>query len=98
MGNPRGVKRDFSELEQRRFEGLKLLRQGFNQSEVARRVKRWQGGTMILRWTAAGVLEAERSFRKVAGYRALPKLVAALRARDLEIERERRVDNGSKAA
>ena len=66
--------------------------------EVARRAKRWQGGTMILRWTAAGVLEAERSFRKVAGYRALPKLVAALRARDLEIERERRVDNGSKAA
>jgi len=39
MGNPRGVKRDFTELEQRRFEGLKLLRQGFNQSEVARRVK-----------------------------------------------------------
>ena len=39
MGNPRGVKRDFAELEQRRFEGLKLLRQGFNQSEVARRVK-----------------------------------------------------------
>jgi putative transposase len=40
--------------------------------EIARRVKRWQGGTMILRWTAAGVLEAERSFRKIAGYRALP--------------------------
>ena len=33
------MKRDFTELEQRRFEGLKLLRQGFNQSEVARRVK-----------------------------------------------------------
>ncbi len=66
--------------------------------EIARRVKRWQGGTMILRWTAAGVLEAERSFRKIAGYRGLPKLVAALRARDLAIDRERRVDNGSKAA
>jgi hypothetical protein len=25
---------------------------------------------MILRWSAAGVLEAERSFRKIAGYRA----------------------------
>ena len=48
--------------------------------EVARRVKRWQGGVMILRWTAAGVLEAERHFRKVAGYQALPRLVAALRA------------------
>jgi hypothetical protein len=33
---------------------------------------------MILRWTAAGSLEAKRHFRKVAGYRALPKLVAAL--------------------
>jgi hypothetical protein len=52
--------------------------------EIARRVKRWQGGTMILRWTAAGVLEAERCFRKIAAYRGLPKLVAALRAHDLE--------------
>jgi putative transposase len=41
--------------------------------EVSRRVKRWQGGAMILRWTAAGVLEAQRQFRKVAGYRAIPK-------------------------
>ena len=39
MGNPRGVKRDFRALEQRRFAALKLLRQGYNQSEVARRVK-----------------------------------------------------------
>ena len=53
--------------------------------------KRWQGGTMTLRWTAAGVLETERSFRKIAGYRALPRLVAALRAHDLAIDRERRV-------
>lgn len=66
--------------------------------EIARRVKRWQGGTMILRWTAAGVLEAERSFRKIAGYRAIPKLVAALRAHDAAIDRDRRVDNGTKAA
>jgi hypothetical protein len=42
--------------------------------DIGRRVKRWQGGTMILRWTAAGVLEAERHFRKVAGYRGLPRL------------------------
>ena len=39
MGNLRGVKRDFRALEQRRFRALKLLRQGYNQSEVARRVK-----------------------------------------------------------
>jgi putative transposase len=66
--------------------------------EIGRRVKRWQGGTMILRWTAAGVLEAERHFRKVAGYRALPKLVAALHSHDVAIERARGVDNRKHAA
>ena len=66
--------------------------------EIARRVKRWQGGTMILRWTAAGVLEAERHFRKVAGYRALPRLVAVLHARDAAIARARGVDNRKPAA
>jgi putative transposase len=66
--------------------------------DTARRVKRWQGGMMILRWTAAGVLEAERHFRKLAGYRALPKLVAALRAHDTAIDRARQVENGKRAA
>ncbi len=66
--------------------------------DTARRVKRWQGGTMILRWTAAGVLEAERNFRKVASCRALPKLVAALRAHDAEIDRAGGVETQKKAA
>lgn len=53
----------------------------------ARRVRHWQGGAMIMRWTAAAVLEAERNFRKVAGYRALSKLEAALRAHDVALDR-----------
>ena len=55
--------------------------------EIARRDKRRQGGTMILRWTATGVFEAERNFRKVAGYRALPRLAAVLHARDVAFDR-----------
>ena len=43
-----------------------------------RNVKRWRSGEMALRWTAAGMLEAERQFRRVVGYRDLPKLVAAI--------------------
>jgi putative transposase len=50
--------------------------------EIGRRVSHWQSGTMVLRWTAAGVLEAERGFRKLTGYRAMPALVAAPRAHD----------------
>jgi putative transposase len=66
--------------------------------EIGRRVRRWQSGTMVLRWSAAGMLEAERGFRKIAGYRAMPLLVAALRARDAKTEREPTVDDGEKAA
>ncbi len=65
---------------------------------TARRVKRWQGGTMVLRWTAAGVLEAERHFRKIVGYRGLPKLVAALHHRDATFETKRGVENTQRAA
>lgn len=42
-------------------------------------VKRWRDGRMKKRWMAAGVLEAERSFRRVKGCREMPALVAALR-------------------
>jgi hypothetical protein len=36
-----------------------------------RNVKRWSSGETALRWTAAGMLEAERQFRKIIGYRDL---------------------------
>jgi transposase-like protein len=45
---------------------------------VARNVKRWQGGDHIARWTAAGLLEAEKKFRKVKGYRELKELAGKL--------------------
>jgi putative transposase len=33
---------------------------------------------MALRWTAAGMLEAERQFRRIIGYADLAKLVTAI--------------------
>ena len=47
-----------------------------------RNVKRWSSGEMALRWTAAGMLEAERQFRRIIGYRDLATLVVAIE-RDL---------------
>ncbi len=43
-----------------------------------RNVTRWRDGHMVLRWTAAGMLNAERSFRRIKGYKQMPHLVAAL--------------------
>jgi putative transposase len=52
---------------------------------VKRNVKRWRSGQMMLRWVAAGVLEAVKGFRRVKGYADMPRLIAALRARDRQL-------------
>jgi putative transposase len=41
-------------------------------------VKRWRDGQMVCRWMAAGMLNAERGFRRLKGYKDMPALVAAL--------------------
>jgi len=55
---------------------------------TSRNVKRWQSGDMCLRWTAAGMLEAERQFRKLIGYSTLATLANAVE-RDLAVRRVR---------
>jgi transposase-like protein len=45
---------------------------------IHRNVKNWTSGEMCLRWTAAGMLEAEARFRKVQGYRGLANLAVAI--------------------
>lgn len=54
---------------------------------VTRNVKRWKGGGMVRR-TAVGLMEAQKSFRRIRGYRELPKLIAALRSKAAETEKE----------
>jgi len=46
--------------------------------DTTRNVKRWRDGTMVKRWVAAGMLNAERSFRRLKGCNDMPTLVAAL--------------------
>jgi transposase-like protein len=53
---------------------------------TSRNVKRWQSGDMCLRWTAAGMLEAEQQFRKIIGYSDLAKLATCVE-RDLAAQR-----------
>lgn len=52
---------------------------------VKRNVKRWRGGQMVVRWVAAGVLEAVKGFRRLKGHKAMPQLVTALRTRDQQL-------------
>jgi len=45
---------------------------------TTRNVKRWRDGKMIKRWVAAGMLNAERSFRRIKGVKDMPTLLTAL--------------------
>ena len=47
--------------------------------DAGKKIKRWRNAEMALRWTAAGILEAQKTFRRLKAYRQLPILDAALR-------------------
>jgi len=45
---------------------------------VTARVKTWRDGDMKKRWIATGMIEAQRSFRRIRGHNQMPDLVAAI--------------------
>lgn len=59
----------------------------------SRNVKRWRGGSMILRWVSAAVLDAQECFRRIRGHKEMPRLVAALERieRDVHSDTDQRV-------
>jgi transposase-like protein len=47
--------------------------------QVTERVRNWKNGKMVTRWAASALLKAEKSFRRIMGYKDLWQLEAALR-------------------
>jgi putative transposase len=45
---------------------------------VCRNVKHWRDAAMVLRWTAAAMLEATNGFRRLKAHRQLPFLKSSL--------------------
>jgi transposase-like protein len=45
---------------------------------VTKRVRRWRGGSMALRWAATALMDAEKGFRRIRGHRDLAALNASL--------------------
>jgi transposase len=80
MGNPKGVKRDFDQLEQRRLEAARLFDQGLSAAEVARRLgvhrqstSRWQRD-----WQGRGVAALKQAGRAGRKPRLNPQQAAEL--------------------
>jgi len=51
---------------------------------ITRNVKRWRGGDQVQRWAATALLEAEKRFRRIRGYKALPALVTAINKKNVD--------------
>ena len=62
---------------------------------VSRRVKRWRGGGMILRWMAEGLMEAGKGFRRVRAYQGMARLSPALERNDERIDGKLKVEEAA---
>jgi transposase-like protein len=56
--------------------GIENLNSGI--AAYSKNVKRWRGGSMVVRWVSTAIVEAEKKFRRVQGWRDIEKLVRAL--------------------
>ena len=66
--------------------------------QVTRNVKRWRNAEMALRWTAAGLLEAQKTFRRLKAYRQLPILRNALQEHLRKAQADSAIETIMKAA
>lgn len=65
---------------------------------VCRNVKRWRNAAMALRWTAAGMIEAAKGFRRLKAYKQLPMLRVALAAHQVKHTTARKLEENLQAA
>ena len=65
---------------------------------VCRNVKRWRNAAMALRWTAAGMMEAAKGFRRLKAYKPLPALRAALIAHQAKFTTRNKLEENLQAA
>lgn len=51
---------------------------------ITGRVKRWRKGDMVQRWAVAALLRAESRFKRVKGYREIPRLLIAMQQKSID--------------
>ncbi len=61
-----------------------------------RRVKNWKADNQLTRWSASVLLLHEKKFRRIRGYRQLPKMVASLQ--NLAVDKDKTVDKDKAVA
>src|SRR5579863_7936839 len=75
MGNPKGVKRDLEQLEQRRLKAAKLFDQGLSQAEVSRQLNVHRQS--VSRWHQAWKEQGAKALKKAGRVGRKPRLQPA---------------------
>jgi transposase len=75
MGNPKGVKRNFDQLEQRRIRAAKLFDQGLSQAEVSRKLQVHRQS--VSRWHLAWKNHGAKALRQAGRAGRKPRLEPA---------------------
>jgi transposase len=75
MGNPAGVRRDFDALEKRRFQAIRLLDDGLNQTDIAHRLN--VSRSTVVRWVGQYRHQGREALRKAGRAGRKPRLDAA---------------------
>lgn len=57
--------------------------------KFTRNVKNWKNGNMVLRWGGTMLLQAEKRFRRVKGFRSMPSLTASVRGSKVAVKQKR---------
>lgn len=83
MGNPKGVRRDFAALEQRRLSAIKLFGEELNNSEIGRRLK--VCNQTVSRWRQQYQAGGKAALRKAGRAGRKPRLSAADQQRLAEL-------------
>jgi transposase len=74
MGNPKGVKRDFDKLEQRRLKAGRLFERGLSQAEVSRQLNVHRQS--VSRWYHAWKAQGTKALHKAGRAGRKPRLEA----------------------
>lgn len=75
MGNPKGVKRDFDQLEQRRLKAAKLFDRGLSQGEVSRQLQVHRQS--VCRWHQSWKDKGAKALKKAGRAGRKPRLQPA---------------------
>ena len=84
------IRLDLPDLLRTTFRSTNPIESMFDKVKArGRRVKNWNADNQLARWSASALLLHQKKFRRIKGYRQLPKMIASLQ--NLAVDKDKAV-------